>query len=355
MEKSDRKRPRQDADDADDTGSSSSPPPYGTKEYWEDRYKRLQTEKSKESSEGDEEQPDPFHAWYFNYEELAPLILPLILGDSEATDDDDSEPPTRLIENVPEEKETGHAAVSNDSNHSKSDEKIEESPTEGVVTRPQGEPSACEEEHDSTSSREGGDSDNADDDDDDEFVEVGDDDDEEDEDEDGPPSRSGLAKDGPIEILEVGCGDVPLGKDIIAGIQELENSKDAIVTEKILKRVICVDYSTIVIEAMISKEKSDSAGKRSVPLEYVCADARKLPYENEQFQFILEKGTMDAMLSDLKTGSDNCRAIMAEMARVVAIGGKNVKESWVEEMLVSVLLTLTTISIAKGVSWSLLI
>ena len=59
---------------------------------------------------------------------------------------------------------------------------------------------------------------------------------------------------------------------------------------------------------------------------------------------------MDAMLSDLKTGSDNCRAIVAEMARAVAIGGKNVKESWVEAMLVSVLLTLSTISITKGVS-----
>jgi hypothetical protein len=331
MEKSDRKRPRQ-AEDDDNKSSSPSPPPppppYGSKEYWEERYKRLKTEKSKESSEGDEE-PAPFHAWYFNYEELAPLILPLILGDDAGQIDDNSDLPAGSTDNTTEEKESGHCAtaVSNGNDPSKSDEKVEESLTEADVSQQQGEPSASEDENEANSSR-GGDSDddNADD-----FVEVegGDDDDEEDEDddedEDGPPSRSGLAKDGPIEILEVGCGDVPLGKDIIAGIQELEKSEDTIVTEKILKRVICIDYSTMVIEAMRSREKLETTGNRSVPLEYEIADARKLPYESERFQFILEKGTMDAMLSDLKTGRENCRAIVSEMARVVSIGGKHVR------------------------------
>ena len=136
-----------------------------------------------------------------------------------------------------------------------------------------------------------------------------------------------MAKDGPVEILEVGCGDVPLGKEIIVGIQELEKSEDAIVIEKVLKRVICIDYSENLIEALRLRDKSDRTVQHSGLLEYQCADARKLPFESDHFHFVVEKGTMDAMLSDLETGSDDCRAIVAEMARVVAVRGTLVNKT----------------------------
>ncbi len=306
MEKGDRKRSREDRHD-----ETSSPPSYGSQGYWEERYKRLQIHASKDGNEnkGDEE-PEAFHAWYFSYEELSPLILSLIVGDIPADDTvativEPQEKKIFLSKGKPLEdtKDTyahSHAqkeleAVSESADENDSQVDVQEGDEEGSVV-----------EDEEWSEDEG-------------IILVEDEGD--DDDDEGPPQRVGLAKDGPIDILEVGCGDVPLGQDIISSIRELYRSEKRKDAGKILKSVTCIDYSSTVIEAMKAKQTSQTSGEPLIPLEFTCADARKLPYQDERFHFVLEKGTMDAMLSDSDMGSDNCRSIVAEMARVVTVGG----------------------------------
>jgi len=52
------------------------------------------------------------------------------------------------------------------------------------------------------------------------------------------------------------------------------------------------------------------------------ADARELPFPDETFRLIFEKGTMDAMISDAEVGATNCVRIVTECARTLAAGGK---------------------------------
>lgn len=283
MEKVDRKRSR---DETDDQSSSSSPPPYGTREYWEERYTKQQ--KASHSTNEMEDEPDPFHAWYFNYDELAPLILPIIIGDVDV-------------------KENGSVDITADKGSG-----------EQVPPMALGSSGATVETKDSNAVND--DESEKEDEGEDEFeeVEIGDDDDEE-----SRPVREGLARNGPIEILEVGCGDVPLGVDILSGIVEYGDSLKGMQASpaRILKRIICVDYSQTLIEELKTRQKASTNNTKMIPLDYECEDARTLPYETGRFQFILEKGTMDAMLSEPDVGPDNCRAIVAEMARLVAVRG----------------------------------
>jgi SAM-dependent methyltransferase len=60
----------------------------------------------------------------------------------------------------------------------------------------------------------------------------------------------------------------------------------------------------------------------NVPLDFTVADARHLPYANESFELILEKGTLDAMLSENnQQAMDDCALIVSECARVLKTGG----------------------------------
>lgn len=163
---------------------------------------------------------------------------------------------------------------------------------------------------------------------DDEYVEVDDDDDDEDEEED-VVEREGLSKNGPISVIEIGCGDVPLGAGLALELKELETQTGAS-TLKVVKEICCTDYSRSVVSSMQAQYRSfakdeirpkHSADIGNVPLKFVVADARKLDYDNRRFELILEKGTLDAMLSDQKDGVQNCVQIMRECARVLAING----------------------------------
>lgn len=149
-------------------------------------------------------------------------------------------------------------------------------------------------------------------------------DDDEDDDED-PVLRVGLAKDGPISVLEVGCGDAPLGRDLALSIQEygISIGQDP---SSIVQKVVCLDYSKNVIETMKEEQEKkqiqSNAKEKGLPVHYEVADARQLSYQNESFEMILEKGTLDAMLSDSDgSGQENCRKIVSECARVLKVCG----------------------------------
>ena len=66
--------------------------------------------------------------------------------------------------------------------------------------------------------------------------------------------------------------------------------------------------------------KQEMKNETGIPVLYEVGDARDLSYKNESFEIILEKGTLDAMLSD-SDGVSNCRKIVAECARLLTIGG----------------------------------
>jgi hypothetical protein len=284
------------ANGANEDQNKEGPPQYGSQEYWEERYqKHRQLDKKGGSDEqGATDSSDnandalPYHAWYFTFEELAPLILPLILGGRnectlENTDDNnddtqqDSGQTDTTIESakpsVPPDQSSNTIAVDKEG----SDNDIEE--------------------------------------------EMDDDDEEEEEMEE----REGLAKNGPISVIEIGCGDVPLGQGLSAELSRLQDVTGA-KADKIVKEIVCCDYSSAAIDLCNENQRRDLESRgddtKFIVVDYVTCDARKLPYPNCSFHLIIEKGTLDAMLSDKEAGRSNCTMIMTECARVLKQGGE---------------------------------
>jgi hypothetical protein len=289
MEAKDKKRSRGEANDQ----SNKSPPPppsYGSQEYWEGRYRKLQKVQA-------DQEPEPFHAWYFSYEDLAPLLLPLVLGEDE--------------EEVGEKGETKEE--SEDENASKEGEEEDKKTEDDQQDEEKSEKGGGDDNESAEEGEEEGDEEI-----DDEASDAGE--------EEVTPRRIGLVKNGPISIIEIGCGDVPLGRDLALGVKQLE-PETGIKTERILKKVVCTDYSETVIKAMKEEQRQnkgtdDKDTSNTLPLVYEVADARKLPYADNSFEMVIEKGTLDAMLSDKELGSTNCRSIVAECARILSIGGE---------------------------------
>lgn len=341
---------------------STGLPSYGCQEYWEQRYSREAV---------DSTDPLPFHSWYFNYEEMRSLLLPLILGtekadailESFAQDEEDAESSssTQQSDEVPANS-SPHQENDNKSSPSKTDaadgkatqqtEKQDAKPSERPTV--EGKTAAAGVQADAAETH------NIDENDDDEEEEEDGYDDEEEEEEvventddnsndeeveqseeeqdseqdfeeasrDGDDTeememiREPLSTQGPVSILEVGCGDVPLGTGLV-----MDLSSDHV------GRMVCIDYSASVIQQM-----EDKFGKNSEPenkkiktkqepsnnqqtLEFQVADARNLPYPDDSFHMVLDKGTLDAMLSDRQEGKSNCRQMIQECARVLKTGG----------------------------------
>ena len=96
-------------------------------------------------------------------------------------------------------------------------------------------------------------------------------------------------------VLEIGCGDSPL-------ISSLEGRA---------LDLFGIDFSKTIIEGLITEQKKSSAA------QYLYMDARKMTFQAEQFDFIIDKGTIDAMLCDSKKGFANVRQILSECVRVM--------------------------------------
>lgn len=304
-----------------DTNSSSSPPskkkgppPYGSQEYWEERYqKHRRLEKKSNGNNGTDNSSDalPYHAWYFSYSELSPLILPLILGGRDEgfelmggflKEDAEEIGNTETAENEPVERDSEPVETSNNV---------------------QASSSTCvdgESNHDDAADDEQGSEHNQE-----EYEEVYDEDEEDEEEEMG--EREGLAINGAISILEIGCGDMPLGRDLSMELTALEDTTGA-KAGNIVEKIVCCDYSPAVIDLCKENQRRDmqlaaSENRKGVlTVDYITADARKLQYPDSSFHLVLEKGTLDAMLSDREDGESNCVKVVAESARVLKEGGE---------------------------------
>lgn len=279
-------------------GPAAAAPPYQSQQYWDDRYAGKLSD-------------SPCHCWYFSYKELRPLLLPLIFGTQDpdnVTPVDDKASNDALL--------TGDAdkvpATANDKDTTATQEEAgskqkAKSSTAANGTHP--------ENHSPTESAtiEGGDDNDTTEDQsvaDNDSVEWEEDDSDE---EDEPLERVGLAERGPIRVLEVGCGDRPLATELgleLQGLEEATSSK----WSTVVSEIVCTDYSRIVVDQMKSKIKPDIA-------TFDTQDARALTYDDQSFDLIVEKGTLDAMLSDKAVGSDHCRKIVAECGRVLKAPG----------------------------------
>jgi len=292
----------------------TSAPAYGSREYWEDRYKA----KDMGGNIGKEDDPEPHHAWYFKFDDLEPILLPLIVGNDD--DEDDIE-----------EKRVGNDLQKSVSSHcekSSSSERLLQ--TIGGTCSPNILDGVDEIKKDASDSNV--EQINAPNEIDEEENDVGEYEEvegwvsaelEDEEDNDSPIVRVGLAKNAPISVLEVGCGDAPLGRDLALSIQKYGNinGQDPLT---ITQKVVCLDYSKNVIDSMKQEQEQQQSKsiEKGVPVLYEVGDARKLCYQNESFEIVLEKGTLDAMLSDSDGhGEENCQKIVSECARVVTVGG----------------------------------
>jgi len=302
-------------------------PSYGSQEYWEQRYKHGETKNGRTGSSD-----EAYHSWYYTYKELKPLIMPLILGGAPTSPDEDEDKDRETtIDKSADETFTSLVPIRESQEGDKAEDN--EKPSIGDSSSDDGVL---------------------------EVVEEGSDD------ESYSFDRVGLAADGPIEIMEIGCGDVPLGADLALDLLDLELTTGSSALS-IVNAIYCNDYSPAVIDHMremyrTSTSSSDrrkriklSDNKRSVdlkhiPLRFEVADARSLPNENDSIDLVLEKGTLDAMLSDKADGTKNCVAIVAECARVVKENGYIVIVShfnahtsrgigWTEDVLVPGLTT----------------
>jgi SAM-dependent methyltransferase len=268
--------PQTGVSDAPSQPDEEAPPPYGSKRYWEERYSKNSSNKRHKADEdtGDEntEDPLPGHSWYFTYEELQPLIMPLILGKDENSDDDSENDDSENEESTGKQTTSG---VNSSTKHSKSDKESKKGSIDSLES-------------------------------------------------DGKPN---FAKPGLKRILEIGCGDMPLGANLADEMNRLQGETAAKATS-VIDKIVCCDYSEIVIQALKdeqSKKKQHEANKKidgAIKAMYEVEDARKLSYANESFDLVIDKGTLDAMLSDKENGIKNCVEIVTECARVLATNGE---------------------------------
>ena len=324
--KEDRIRARSDTD----IGTSSEEPPtkknpsYGSQKYWEDRYTSHQ---AVDQNGTEENSSDAFHSWYFTYDDLSPLILPLILGEGGDGGEDcedhnvaGHEPPALASNNCG----SGNSAENTeDSKGSSSSRDHEVTPLDDGQCRAYATSGGNENAKDGRDTTDDFSEHSADTGDEEasfeDFVEVVDEDDGSANSE-PPKPREGLSKLGPVSVLEIGCGDVPLGRNLAKSI-DLLASQTGVPSNSILKQVVCIDYAPACIAALKKEQRSTDGQK--IQVCYEVGDARKLKYKNESFELILEKGTMDAMLSDDDEGVENCRLIVAESARILSTGGNS--------------------------------
>ena len=102
-------------------------------------------------------------------------------------------------------------------------------------------------------------------------------------------------------VLEIGCGDSPLLTGMLAGGHT--------------GLLHGIDFSESIILKLIEDQTKKS--ELCITAKYLEMDARCLKYEDNSWDALLDKGTLDAMLCDKKTGLVNARELTGEACRVL--------------------------------------
>ncbi|XP_053607536.1 eEF1A lysine and N-terminal methyltransferase homolog [Plodia interpunctella] len=119
-------------------------------------------------------------------------------------------------------------------------------------------------------------------------------------------------------VLITGCGNSSLSADLYdVGYQNITN----------------IDVSEVVIRQMNSINASRSA------MKFLCMDALNMSFKNEEFNVLLDKGTLDALMPD--DGEETQKSIdryFTEIKRVLKLGGRYVCVTLLQSHILSKLL-----------------
>eukprot|EP01036_Dinobryon_divergens_P030790 gene30790-40089_t len=104
-------------------------------------------------------------------------------------------------------------------------------------------------------------------------------------------------------VLEIGCGDRPL----IPGFMYA----DGVFQDRDFS-LHAIDFSRSVIDLLVQKSNAEGSS-----ISYKYMDARSLEYGDEYFNFIVDKGTIDAMLCSehVESAHRNVSKIISEAVR----------------------------------------
>ena len=344
------------ADVKDPSNEKAQCPSYGSQNYWDERYKNnynTEDENEKKSvvskkslsarttdQEGDREEGSPGFSWYFTYNELKPLLLPLLLGrdeEEEEWSDCDMGEMEEILEGSDTNSENSNKDDESNNDDIKSDDEDEDEDKDKGPEEEHASTNGADEKEDSgnlqSKNSHPGEEENADDDDSD----IGNDNEEGLNDDDMYAKKYIDPSHPPKKFLEIGCGDAPVGAALCKDILHLQEiaKLDA---RHVVDQIICFDYSPKCIDILVTQQQQQDADSTSVLVEkkgqqqrdnskdklrvqYKVHDARDLPYEDKEFHVVMDKGTLDAMLSDKAEGKKNCIKIISEAARVLAVDG----------------------------------
>jgi ubiquinone/menaquinone biosynthesis C-methylase UbiE len=102
-----------------------------------------------------------------------------------------------------------------------------------------------------------------------------------------------------LNLLISGCGTSKLGNDLVR--------------HGWVKEIINIDYSDFVVEFMSSKYTEQN-------VTYVRGDVTQLQFADRQFDFIIDKGLLDSILSSSNVTSD-LQKMFSEIKRVIKLTG----------------------------------
>ena len=111
-------------------------------------------------------------------------------------------------------------------------------------------------------------------------------------------------------ILEIGCGDRPL----IDGFRSLTDDSINVVGKSF--SLYAIDFSKSVIDALTQNNinsNHDSNQTIKSTFAYNVMDARQLDYSNNSFEFIMDKGTIDAMFC-----CKNRRKAISDVSKIIS-------------------------------------
>ena len=117
----------------------------------------------------------------------------------------------------------------------------------------------------------------------------------------------------------VGCGNSKLS----------ENMYDVF-----FKNITNIDLSDVVIKQMSVKNKSRT------DMKYLKMDMLQMDFEAGQFDVVVDKGTLDALMSDenAQKANENSERLFNEIDRVLKVGGRYMCISLAQEHIASRLL-----------------
>ena len=102
-------------------------------------------------------------------------------------------------------------------------------------------------------------------------------------------------------VLEIGCGDSPLLTGMLAAGHT--------------GKLHAIDFSDSIIKKVIEDHPKSTASSNRI--DYLVMDARALTYDNDDWDSVIDKGTLDAMLCDKETGLSNAKELISEACRVL--------------------------------------